>query len=95
MQEIFWGDYNIDEKKTIDLIQNGSSNDKRFIFEKIIANSKNIFKDLSYFEKEELKKLLDTVQNPIFNKEFIEKRVKIAKNIFFDEPCYIRELEWR
>ncbi len=94
MKEIFWGDYNIDEKKAIEMIKNGSDYEKRFIFGKIIANSNNIIKDLEYFDKEDLKKLLTNFKVPNFNRDYLAKRVCIAKNYFFDEPCEIRELKW-
>ena len=48
MQEIFWGDYDIDEKKAIEMIRSGSEYKKRFMFGKILANSqKNYFFDES------------------------------------------------
>lgn len=94
MKEIFWGDYDIDEKKAIEMIQNGSEYEKRFMFGKIIANSKNIIKDLEYFDKEDLKKLLNDFKIPNFNRHYLEKRVCIAKNYFLDEPCIIKELQW-
>lgn len=94
MKEIFWGDYNIDEKKAIEMIKNGSEYEKRFIFGKIIANSNNIIKDLEYFDKEDLKELLTNFKVPNFNRYYLGKRVCIAKNYFLDEPCKIKELQW-
>ena len=94
MKEIFWGDYDIDEKKAIEMIRSGSEYEKRFIFGKILANSKNIIKDLEFFNKEDLKKLLDDAKISNFNKEYLQKRLCIAKNYFFDEPCVIKELRW-
>ncbi len=94
MKEIFWGDYNIDEKKAIDMIKNGSDYEKRFMFGKIMANSKNLIKDLEYFDKEDLKKLLTNFKVPNFNRHYLEKRFCIAKNYFLDEPCEIKELKW-
>ncbi len=95
MKDIFWGDYSIDEKKAIDMIKNGDQHEKRFIFQKIVENSTNILRDLSYFSKDDLKKFLYAYKVSNFNKPFLEKRVEIVKNIFFDEPCHIEELEWR
>ncbi len=94
MKEIFWGDYAISEDEIKEMIQNGSDYDKKVLFQKIIANSSDIIKDLSYFKKDDLKKLLYEYKIPTFNKEFIQKRVLIAKRLFFKEPCFIRELEW-
>ncbi len=94
MKEIFWGDYKLDEKEAINLIKNGSWQEKKFIFQKILQNSRNLLKDLSYFKKDDLKKLLNEYKIPNFTKEFLEKRVKIAKNFFFGEKVTIRELEW-
>ena len=94
MKEIFWGDYTFDEKDAIKMIKNGSWQEKRFIFQKILQNSKNLLKDLSYFNKDDLRKLLYEYKVPNYNKAYLEKRVKIAKNYFFDEKVDIRELEW-
>lgn len=94
MKEIFWGDYRIDEPKAIAMIQNGSDDEKRFLFGKIIANSKNIIKDLGYFKREDLKELLGHYTVPDFNRHYLEKRVCIARNYFLGEPCIIKELTW-
>ncbi len=94
MKEIFWGDYAIGKDEMKEMIQNGSDYDKKVLFQKIISNSSDMIKDLSYFDKDDLKALLYEYKIPNFNKDYIEKRVKIAKRIFFQESCFIRELEW-
>ncbi len=94
MKEVFWGDYKIDEQKAIEMIRYGSDYEKRFMFGKILANSRNIIKDLAYFDKEELKRLLESTTISTFNKEYLQKRLCIAKNYFFDDPCIVKELQW-
>ena len=94
MKEIFWGDYTIDEAQAIEMIRHGSEEEKRFLFGKILANSKNIIKDMSYFDKEDLRRLVDHTRIGHFNRAYLLKRLCIVKNYFFDEPCIIEELRW-
>ncbi len=94
MKEIFWGDYKIDEAKAIEMIRHGNDHEKRFLFGKILANSRNLIKDLEYFERKDLKKLLENAKIYHFNRDYLQKRLCIAKNYFLDEPCVIKELQW-
>lgn len=95
MREIFWGDYKFDEEDALDMIQSGSWREKRFIFHKILQNSSNLLKDLSYFDRNDLKKLLYEYKVPNFNRAYLQKRLDIAKNYFFDEKVHIKELAWK
>jgi len=94
MQEIFWNDYMLDQKDISNIINGSDFQKKKFIFEQILANSTNLIKDLSNFKRDDLKKLLYSYKILNFNRAFLEKRVKIAKNYFFDEKVFIKELAW-
>jgi len=85
---LFWNDYDVDK---LDF------NDKRvrkMLLERIINYSSNVLKDLSKFDKDEIKEFLYSYK-PSFNKEFVNKRINVLKRIFFDDKnVKIKELEW-
>ncbi len=96
MKEIFWGDYNIDEKKAIDMIKNGSDYEKRFMFGKILFNSLNLLRDISYFKKEDLKELLEHYEvKSEYKKNYVLKRLNILKKLYLGKDCKIKELQWK
>ena len=48
--------------------------------QRIINNSPNVLKDLQNFEKDEIKEFLYSYK-PIFNKDFVNRRIAILKKI--------------
>ncbi len=94
MKEIVWGDYRLDEAEIKRLIGEGDWHEKRFVFHKILQNSRNLLKDLAQFDRDDLKRLLYREKISPFNASFLKKRIDIAKNYFFNEKVRIKELEW-
>ena len=88
MEHLFWNDYKIDN---LDL---NDSYTKKKLLERIINYSPNLLKDLSIFKKEDIKQFLYNYK-PIFNKEFVNRRINILKVILFnDRNIKIKELVW-
>jgi len=56
---------------------------KLFLFENILLNSTNLFKDLSIFKREDLRILLEQYRVPDFNRDYIFKRKNMAEAFFF------------
>jgi hypothetical protein len=78
LKHLFWGDY-----KEVD---------KKALFYKILQYESDYIKKIKEnYTKDEIKQLL-TSYKP-FTK-YHEKRVKLLKNILFDEKTFIEELEW-
>ncbi len=93
IKECFW-DYDFSAEDIERIVRKGSYKEKMFLFQKILANSTNILKDLRIFSKEELKELFKNYRVPQFNREFLQNRKGIAEYVFFDKPFDIPGLSW-
>jgi len=88
MEHLFWNDYKIEnldfsDKKT-----------RLMLLERILNYSPNVLKDLSKFDKSEVKEFLYSYK-PTFNKEFVNRRINVLKRILFDDKnANVKELEW-
>ncbi len=92
-KECFWDyDISLDEIKRI--IKEGSFREKNKLFEKIMYNSKDKAKMLSYFNKDDLQKLFSLFK-VTYNKKNIEKHKQVLEYIFFGKKSKVKGLEWR
>ncbi|HOV10030.1 MAG TPA: hypothetical protein PK482_13085 [Spirochaetota bacterium] len=81
ISECFWDvDISVSD---IESIINGNDYKKLFLFENILLNSTNLFKDLSIFKREDLRILLEQYRVPDFNRDYIFKRKNMAEAFFF------------
>ena len=92
-KECFW-DYDISEKKIMDILDSSDKDARRFLFSKILLNSTNLLLDLQMFSHEELLLLFEELIVSQFNNEYINRRKNIAEAYFFDKPLEIDELKW-
>ena len=92
-KECFW-DSKLDERKFYDIINSDDMKKKQYIFEKILLNSTKMLTDLSVFDKNELRYLLENVQIPTFNKAYVFRRKNMAEVYFFNKELQIDELKW-
>ena len=92
-KECFW-DSNITEEMFQNIILSQDMGKKQYVFEKILLNSTKMLKDLTVFQKKDLKKLLDNLKISNFNKEYILRRKNLAEVYFFDKELQIDELKW-
>ncbi|RME91421.1 MAG: hypothetical protein D6767_05225 [Candidatus Hydrogenedentota bacterium] len=94
LRDCFWGDYNLTAEQIVQIAEQGTDYDKRFLFGKIIANARNIFITLRIFSEKDLAKLLDSFMIPAFRKEFFEKRINIAKHLLLGRQVNLPQYEW-
>ncbi|WP_456479107.1 hypothetical protein [Nautilia sp.] len=88
MKHLFWNDYKIDKIDFNDI------RTKKILFEKVLNYSPNILRDLKDFTKEEIKDFLYSYK-PVFNKDFVNRRINVLKKILFnDKNVKVKELEW-
>jgi len=92
IKECFW-DYNISSEWIKDIID-GDDLTKTIYFEKILLNSTRLFEDLSIFNLQDLKILIENYRTPDFNKEYCERRKNLAEVYFLNKPLTIKELQW-
>jgi len=94
IRECFW-DYDFSEDDILRIANTGSFSEKNFLFQKILANSKHLLRDLQIFKKDDLKFLLENYKIPNFNRDFLYKRKNIVEFFFFDKELEIEELKWK
>jgi hypothetical protein len=87
MEKLFWGDYKVDE---LDINEEYV---KKMVFNRILLTN-NPIKEFLKYNPQDVKKFLDEFKTN-FNKEFLERRVKVLRKVLFDEDIEVRELEWR
>lgn len=92
-KDCFW-DLNISNDEIDEMINGSDFRSKAFLFEKILLNSTNLLRDLSIFQRNELRVLLEKFKVPEFNYDYVFRRKNIAEVYFFDEPLLIDELKW-
>jgi hypothetical protein len=93
IKECFW-DYNISEDEIKEIISSDNYLKKKFLFQKILESSSNIFRDLTIFKIDELEKLLNDYSVPKFNYDFFFRRKNIAEYYFLGKELLIDELKW-
>ncbi len=91
--ECFW-EYHFSAEEIGRLFKSSDQGEKQFIFEKILLNSHEPFKDMALFDKEDLRKMLESYVPPAFNGEYIQRRKNIIEYYFFNTPLEIDELKW-
>ena len=88
MEHLFWNDYKV---KDLDF---SDKRTRRMLLERILNSSSDVLKDLSSFDKSEIKEFLYSYK-PTFNKEFVNRRINVLKRILFDDKnAKVKELEW-
>ena len=92
-KECFW-EYHFSAEEIGRLLKSSDQWEKQFIFEKILLNSHEPFKDMALFDKEDLKKMLESYVPPVFNREYMQRRKNIIEYYFFNAPLEINELKW-
>jgi hypothetical protein len=94
LKEIFW-DYNFTQTEIEDILNGEDFQKKKFLFEKILLNSKNMILELSHFSRGDLKYLLENFQPGNFNREYVLRRKSMAETYFFDKPMLLPEFQWK
>ncbi len=92
-KECFW-EYHFSAEEIEKIFKSNDKRKKQFIFEKILLNSHEPFKDMALFDKEDLQKMLESYVPPAFNREYIQRRKNIIEYYFFNTPLEINELKW-
>jgi len=90
-KECFW-DYDMTANDIEQLFQ--SVDKKRFLFEKILLNSTQLFIDLELFERNDLIQMINEYRISNFNQDYCARRKNLAEVFFLDKPLTIRELQW-
>ncbi len=76
------------------MAQEGSSQEKQFLYAKIMENASDILQSLSIFSISDQKDLTLRYRVPKFNHNFLEKRHKITTYFVTGQQVDIPELRW-
>ena len=92
-KECFW-EYHFSSDEIKALIHSDDIQEKKFVFEKILLNSSELLKDMTLFNSQDLKELLENYVVPRFNDKYVHRRKNIIECYFFDKPLEVEELKW-
>lgn len=92
-KDCFW-EYHFSVEEIGQLFMSSDKREKQFLFEKILLNSHDLFKDMALFDKQDLEVMLEAYVVPRFNKEYIYRRKNSVEYYFLDKPLMIDELKW-
>ncbi|MEA3419310.1 MAG: hypothetical protein U9Q90_07905 [Campylobacterota bacterium] len=92
-KDCFW-EYHFSAEEIRQLFKSDDQREKQFLFEKILLNSRELFKDMELFDRQDLEMMLENYIVPGFNKEYIYRRKNSVEYYFLDKPLMIDELKW-
>jgi hypothetical protein len=93
IKDCFW-EYKFTEEDIDNMFKSSNEREKQFLFEKILLNSKELFNDMSLFNKRDLQTMLHKYLVPKFNREYINRRKNILEYYFFNKSLEVNELKW-
>ena len=91
--ECLW-EYHMSSAELLDITQNGTDQEKFFLFSKILENSQDVLRSLNIFSVSDQKKMLLRYTPPKFNHHFLEKRYNVLKYFILGQEVDIPELRW-
>lgn len=92
-KDCFW-EYSFSADEIGKLFKSTDQKEKQFLFEKILLNSHELFRDMKLFDREDLRKMIEGYVVPRFNKEYIYRRKNILEYYFLGKSLDIEELKW-
>ena len=92
-KDCFW-DVSMSKNDIDDILTQVDPQKKAFLYQKILLNSTQLFKDISIFSIEEISKLTEDFKVPKFNHDYIFRRKNLVEVYFLDKPLLIDELKW-
>lgn len=93
IRECLW-EYNLSSSEILEMAQNGSDQEKYFLFTKILENATDVLKSLLIFSSNDQEKMVLRYCPPRFNHEFLNRRHKIVKYFLTGQKSDIPELRW-
>jgi len=93
IKECFW-EYSFSEDDIISLAKSGNPQEQMFLFSKILANSKRLFRSMGIFDKSNLERLIESYTLPTFNYDYMARRLNMIEYYFLGKPLTINELKW-
>ena len=92
-KDCFW-EYHFSAEDIGNLFKSSDKREKQFLFEKILLNSHELFRDMALFDRQDLDALLEAYNVPRFNKKYIERRKNSVEYYLLGKPLTIDELKW-
>ena len=92
-KDCFW-DMSMSKKDIDAILTQNDYQKKAFLYEKILLNSTQLFKDIAIFSSQDISKLTENFKVPRFNHDFIFRRKNLIEVYFLDKPLLIDELKW-
>ncbi len=92
-KDCFW-DISMSKSNIDDILLQDKPQQKAFLYQKILLNSTQLFKDISIFSIEDISKLTEDFKVPRFNHDYIFRRKNLVEVYFLDKPLLIDELKW-
>ena len=93
LKDCFW-EYHFSAEEIGQFFKSSDKREKQFLFEKILLNSHELFKDMALFSRKDLEIMLESYVVPRFNKEYIYRRKNSVEYYLLDKPLMIDELKW-
>ena len=81
-------------EELLELAQNGTEQEKDFLFSKCMEGSTDILQSLRIFSEADRRKMISRYTPPTFNHHFLDRRYKIVKYFLTGEQISIPELQW-
>jgi len=93
LKDCFW-EYDFTKEDILDMAKSQDLSKKKFLFEKILANSTSLLKSMQIFDKNTLEDLIESYKVPKFNQEYLLRRINMLEFFFLEKPLKINELKW-
>lgn len=93
VKECFW-DLQITPVDIHEILSGNDTGKKKLLFEKILHNSTQLFKDISLFSREDMEMICKDFKIPQFNNAFIARRKNMVDVYFFNKQLTVDELRW-
>lgn len=92
-KDCFW-DVSMSKSDIDDILTQDNPQKKAFLYQKILLNSTQLFKDITIFSIEDISQLTEDFKVPRFNHDYIFRRKNLVEVYFLDKPLLINELKW-
>lgn len=93
LKDCFW-EYNFSADDIRRMVKEGTFEEKKFLYQKIMENSTRMIQALKLFPRDELYTLHREWKVPRHNHHYLARRKNIAGYLLFEEPLEIPELKW-
>jgi len=93
LKDCFW-DYHFSADEIEEIVINGSSEEKYFLFHKILAHSRHLLLSMEVFSRKDLEAMLNKKIPEGTRSDYLQHRKELVEFFYFDKELNRRELAW-